>query len=345
LRKKLIIFIVIGIIIIIGIYLIFNGIRNRSEQPPKIVISKMEWDYGVVKPNDKPTHIFTIKNEGDEELIIERVRVSCGCVKVAISNKNIKPGKSAELKAIFDTTGYEGKLNKDIYIRSNDPQEPEKVIALFIEIEHKSKPIISILESEWNLDLISQGDTNSFKFFIKNSGDENLIIDRVNFYKHIKHNLVVPLIINPKEKYEVILTYDSTDHELGEVREAVWIYSNDTRREGVSIKIKGYIKEMLTPAVNISPVELIFNLVNSSKEEITEKFSLQNLGEKAIKIISVNSSADYLVPLSSEFDLNSGEQKELQVILLKDKAREEIEEEETEEYIYLTIALPIKITK
>jgi len=153
------------------------------------------------------------------------------------------------------------------------------------------------------------------------------------------------LIINPKEKYEVILTHDSTNHELGEVKEAVWIYSNDTRREGVFIKIRGYIKEILTPAVNISPVELIFNLVNSSKEEITEKFSLQNLGEKATKIISVKSSADYLVPLSSEFDLNSGEQKELQVILLKDKAREEIEEEETEEYIYLTIALPVKINK
>jgi len=64
---------------------------------------------------------------------------------------------------------------------------------------------------------------------------------------------------------------------------------------------------VLTPAVNISSVELIFNLVNSSKKEITEKFSLQNLGKKAIKIISVKSSADYLVPLSSEFDLNSGE--------------------------------------
>ena len=102
---------------------------------------------------------------------------------------------------------------------------------------------------------------------------------------------------------------------------------------------------MPTPAVNISPVELIFNLVNNSKEEITEKFSLQNLGEKATKIVSVKSSADYLIPLSSEFDLNSGEQKELQVILLKDKAREEIEEEETEEYIYLTIALPVKINK
>jgi hypothetical protein len=141
------------------------------------------------------------------------------------------------------------------------------------------------------------------------------------------------------------LTYNSTGHELGEVREAVWIYSNDTRREGVSIKIRGYIKEMLTPAVNISPVELTFNLVNSSKEEITGKYSLQNLGKKAIKIISVKSSTDYLAPLSSEFDLNSGDQKELQVILLKDKAREELEEEETEEYIYLTIALPVKINK
>jgi len=33
------------------------------------------------------------------------------------------------------------------------------------------------------------------------------------------------------------------------------------------------------------------------------------------------------------------------VILLKDKAGEEIEEGEAEEYIYLTIALPVKINK
>lgn len=345
-RKKLIIFIIIGIVILTGAFLISNSIRNRPSQPPKIVISETEWDYGMVKPNDKPIHIFTIKNGGGEELFIERVRTSCGCVKALLSTKYIKSGKSAELRVTFDTTGYEGKVKKDLYIKSNDSQEPEKVVTLFIEIEHQLRPIISISENEWSLDLISQGDIPTFKFIIENIGDENLIIDKVNFYKHVKHNLNLPLIIFPKEKYETILTYNSTDHELGEVREAVWIYSNDIHQKALSIKIMGYIKEECKPAIHIFPVELAIDLTTDSREEeIIEKFFLENLGEKTAKIISVKSSVDYLVPLNSEFDLNSEEKKELQVVLLKDKAIEEIKEEGAEEYIYLTIALPVRISK
>jgi len=164
-------------------------------------------------------------------------------------------------------------------------------------------------------------------------------------YPHIKHNIIVPLRIPPAEIYEAVLTYDSNDHELGEVREAVRIYSNDSIRDGVSLRIGGYIKERFEPAISISPSGLNFNLASSSKDGMIEKIFVQNLGGKTAKIISVKSSVDYLVPLSSELDLNLGEKNELQVLLLKEKAIEEIEEEETEEYIYLTIALPVKINK
>jgi len=345
LQKKLIFIISIGIIIVVGAFLIFNGIQNRPLKPPKILISEIEWDYGMVKPNDKPTHIFTVKNGGDEELIIERVRVSCGCIQASISTKNIKPGKSAELKATFNTTGYEGKVNKDFYIKSNDPLEPEKRISLHIDIQHQPKPVISFSETEWNLGLISQGDTPTFPFIIENKGDTDLIITKVDTYAYIKHNITVPLRILPTEIYEATLIYDSNEHELGEVREAVRIYSNDPNREGVSLRISGYIKERFAPAVSISPAELTFDLAANSEEGSIGKYTLENLGGKAAKIISVKASADYIVSLSSEFELNSGEKKELQVIILKDKAREEIEEEEIEKYIYITIALPVKINK
>ena len=344
-QKKLIFLIFIIIIIIVGSFLIFSSIQNRPLKPPKLLISETEWDYGMVKPNDSPTHIFTVKNEGDEELIIETVRVSCGCVQASISTKNIKPGKSAELKATFNTAGYEGKVNKDFYIKSNDPLEPEKRISLRIEVQHQPKPIISFSETEWNLGLISQGDTPTFPFIIENKGDTDLIITKVDTYEHIKHNVIIPLRIPPTEIYEAALTYDSNDHELGEVREAVRIYSNDPNREGISLRIGGYIKEGFKPAVSISPAGLNFNLASSLKDGIIEKIFVQNLGGKTTKIISVKSSVDYLVPLSSELDLNSGEKNELQVLLLKEKAIEEIEEEETEEYIYITIALPVKINK
>ena len=301
----------------------------------------------MVKPNDKPTHIFIVKNEGNEDLIIERIRVSCGCVKTGISTKLIKPGKSAELKAIFDTTGYDGKVEKDIYIKSNDPLEQglEKKVSLYIEIEHQSKPVISIFQNEWNLGLISQGDKSNFNFIIENKGDEDLIIEKIDTYEHISHNFILPLTISPEEKHEATLTYNSIEHELGEVREAIMILSNDPKRAVSPLRVKGYIKEKDKPAISIWPVEINFNLKADSEEGAIGKFTLENLGEKAVKIVSVKTSADYLALLHSKFDLRSEEKEDLQVILLKDKAIEEIHEEEADEYIYLTIALPVKISK
>lgn len=101
-NKNTIIFILIGVIIILGAVLIFNNYNNsKNFLPPQMLLSEEEWDFGLVKVDEKPSHIFTIKNEGNEDLILERVKSSCGCVKTTISTKNIKPGKSAELKATF----------------------------------------------------------------------------------------------------------------------------------------------------------------------------------------------------------------------------------------------------
>ena len=108
--KKWNLFILLGIIIILISVIFFIYLQNKPQTPPKMVLSEVEWDFGVVKPNEKPAKVITIKNEGDEDLLIERVRASCGCVKTSISTKRIKSGKSADLTITFDTTGYDGKV-------------------------------------------------------------------------------------------------------------------------------------------------------------------------------------------------------------------------------------------
>lgn len=336
-----------AVVIVIAVILVFNYLQNRPVKPPQMSFSEEDWDFGIVKPNDVPTHVFMVKNEGGEDLIIERVRASCGCVKASISTKRIPPGGTTQLKATFDTAGYDGKVEKDIYIKSNDPQEEgtEKKISLYAEVEHQSKPVISASQNEWNLGLISQGDRINFDFLIENRGDEDLVINKIDNYQHIFYSIDLPLIISPQEKYKFTLTYDSTEHDLGEIREAMMIFSNDPRKKAIALRISGYIKEKVGPEISISPVGLDFDLKNDSGKEITEKFTLANLGEKAAKIVSVGTSADYLTLLLSEFDLESEEKKDLEVVLLKDKALGEMQEEESDEYVYVTIALPVKVSK
>jgi len=324
---------------------ISGNFSSKPERPPQISISEEEWDFGKVKPGTQPQHKFIITNKGNEDLIIERVWASCGCVQVSIFDNRILPGKSADLQAIFNTAGYVGMLEKIIYIKSNDPEEPEKKIKVKVDVEHQFKPKINTPATEWNMGLISQGDILNLSFTIENQGDADLIIDKIDTYEHIQYDNALPLKILPKEKFELIFIYNSTNHKLGDVKEAVRIYCNDPITESFVIRISGYIKEKEAPEISISPTGAIFDLAADSEAGAIDKFVLKNSGDDTIKITSIRTSIPYIVPLRSELDLNSKSEEELNIILLKDKAIGQIKEDRTEEYLYLTFAIPIKISK
>jgi len=343
--KNKIIIILISIVVIVGAFLIFYNIQNKSSQPPTISISEEEWDFGKIKEDERPVHIFTIKNTGREELIISRARASCGCTATLLSSDNIKPGQSAELQVTFNPTGFNGIVKKDVTIESNDPQLPQTKVTIIAEVEPIPSPQAFFSDSQWDLGLISQGDLPTFTFTIENKGKLDLIIDKIEASEYIQYDIEIPLTILPGEKQQVTFTYNSSQHELGEVRESVRIYCNDPRREASSLRVNGYIKEKPTSTVSISPVGTSFNLTTDSEDETIGRFILANSGEEGIKITSIKTSADYLVPLVSEIELSSGEKENLQVILLRDKISDKTPEGEIKEYLYLTVAIPIVINK
>jgi len=149
-RKNIIIFFLIGVIVILGGILVFSNIQNKPSSniqnksliQPKLLVSEEEWDFGKVKQGEKPTHIFTIKNVGEENLIIEGLKESCECIEVSISTTLIQPEESTEIKVSYDTTDYIGKDEKHFHIYSNDSQQPDKIINLYVEIEELPGPYL-----------------------------------------------------------------------------------------------------------------------------------------------------------------------------------------------------------
>ena len=147
--KNIIIFVLVGVIVILGGILVFTNTQNNSSAQnnpsntaqinsgpqPRILVSEEEWDFGKVTRGEKPTHIFIVKNGGEGDLIIDSLKGSCPCIETSISTNLIKPGESAELKVSYDTTDYAGKDEKHLHIYSNDPQVPDKFISLYVETE------------------------------------------------------------------------------------------------------------------------------------------------------------------------------------------------------------------
>ncbi len=347
-NKKFIIILISAVIIIVA-GLIFYYFSGSSSLPPTLSLSEEEWDFGKIKEDERPVHIFTLSNTGREELIIERVRASCGCTATMLSSDHLPPGGSSELKVTFNPTGYSGLVKKDIYIESNDPASPQKKLTIIAEVEPIPSPQAFFSNSQWELGLISQGEKPTFNFIIENKGELDLVIEKIDASEYVKYEVEVPLNILPGEKREIIFTYDSTLHEVGSVRESVRLYCNDPKRKALSLRIEGYIQEKPAPALGISPVEMSFNLVSnaesSQEEEVIKKISLTNSGEEKLKIASIKASADYLIPLSSELELNPGEEEEIVVRLEKDKISNQESGIEERGYLYLTIALPVIISR
>jgi len=74
--------------------------------------------------------VFTLTNSGDEPLLIERVHATCGCSTAILPQARLAPGESTELEVIIDTAGLEGKISKNVYVTSNDPDSPEETLQI-----------------------------------------------------------------------------------------------------------------------------------------------------------------------------------------------------------------------
>lgn len=91
---------------------------------PKIDVEDSMYDFGEVLEGIAVTHTFTLRNVGDEPLVIKRVRADCGCTTADLPKDNLSPGESTELEISIDTAGFGGDIAKRIYIESNDPTTP-----------------------------------------------------------------------------------------------------------------------------------------------------------------------------------------------------------------------------
>ncbi len=95
---------------------------QELENAPVIVVDNNTFDFGKIKTGESITNEFVISNQGKTKLIIRKVQSSCGCTAVAPEKKELEPGESTKIKAIFNSSGRSGMQHKNITIISNDPK-------------------------------------------------------------------------------------------------------------------------------------------------------------------------------------------------------------------------------
>ena len=107
----------------------FSGLTKKQlKKAPKIVVDQTTYDFGKLKSGTIVKYSFTIKNEGKKELIIRKVKASCGCTATQPETTHIKKGESTKINIEFNTRGRRGHQNKNITVITNDPVNPQIIL-------------------------------------------------------------------------------------------------------------------------------------------------------------------------------------------------------------------------
>lgn len=102
--------------------------EEELARAPILSIDDPEFQFGKIKQGEKVEHTYVLTNSGKSDLLIRKVKASCGCTAVQPEKNVISPGESVDIKAVFNSAGKMGNQNKTVTIITNDPKNSKMIL-------------------------------------------------------------------------------------------------------------------------------------------------------------------------------------------------------------------------
>ena len=105
---------------------------EKNEVPAngaKISFTETEHNYGTIQKGGNGDCEFTFKNEGNEPLILQNVKASCGCTTPSYTQKPVMPGQTGTIRVHYNTNNV-GGFSKSVTVTSNAVDNPRVVLRI-----------------------------------------------------------------------------------------------------------------------------------------------------------------------------------------------------------------------
>jgi len=183
----------------------------------RISFDSDNFDFGFAPQGDAYlVHYFKVKNVGEDTLRIDRVRPTCGCTAAPLKKKDLAPGESSEIGAIFRLSGYKSATSKSIKVESNDPTH--KTMNLRFSANMDTAAWLDAMQGprllcEPTIIDLGKGDLfkGTAKFVIRNPSDKKLKVEIIDYTGDI--------ITTPKIKMPELKAGKSADVEIAVLKE------------------------------------------------------------------------------------------------------------------------------
>ena len=239
------------------------------------------FDFGTVSSGGIVKHEFKVKNEGQGDLVVNKVIPSCGCTAGKMEPEVIEPGAAGVIKVSFDTTGFSGRKVKTVRLYTNDPESDSVLLTLKGEIEPDTRvePRQVFLS-----DVIKDGKTilnGKTKLKISARKDSAVTIGKVRTYSPYLKLTDIKKSEKERELWVEVLPGTTT----GELRDKIIVSLKGGRRSSVNVPVYAVIKG----PVQASQSVVSFGVVKGDTP-IRKSIRIDNKGTSAVKVKEVASS-------------------------------------------------------
>lgn len=254
---------------------------------PVVKVENPVHDFGEMGPNasDKCEYKFT--NAGNATLKIDRIQSTCGCTVPQLEKKTYEPGESGVIKVTFRAPSVKGKVNKHLYIISNDPKNPR------FELGIKANVVVKVSIAPESVELrLDKENAGMPDIVVKSLDDREFSITSV-----IVGRQAIKVPFDRKEKAKEFTLKPVVDKKmLNEFNNGIIQVKTDHPRAGtLSVRYE------VIPWYTVQRDRIILQNVQPGVAIIKDNFIRSNYG-KTVEIASVTSRNNYMEIESQERD-------------------------------------------
>lgn len=90
---------------------------------------KLSHDFGEIEKGEEAVAIFTITNQGQAPLVVENVKVSCGCTIVKWNSEPVMPQDTIQIKVSYNSN-IVGEIKRSVVVKTNDHKRKRTLLLI-----------------------------------------------------------------------------------------------------------------------------------------------------------------------------------------------------------------------
>ena len=206
----------------------------------RIFLPDTRWDFGYIPQGGSVSHIFQVKNIGEDTLIIVRVRPGCACTMVPLSKDRLAPNETANLEVIFDSEKIrKGKTSKGIQIISNDPTKPFQDLHFTARVG-ETNSLVKLTPERVCFDTIHQEKEAKLMLTVENISEEKLSVELIDEPKNFVELNIKKRTLKPGEKTEITLGLKK-DAPQGSFRTSFTLDFENSKMVRITVPVHGVV--------------------------------------------------------------------------------------------------------